>query len=743
MASLSKRIYWIVSLILAYSALVFPTTALAEVLNNWIGVSLLPSTIANQPAYSKGVDIFSFGGSTTILYSSIYKSSLTTGGDLSGWIASSSIPTPTYYHSLATWNSEVYLLGGTNYPPQASTNPVYVSSQDVSGNFTVWTSLNPLPARLSQGAAVAANGYLYFSGGFTDVESAGSASNKVYYAQILGDGTIGAWGETTTIPSGSTWGHAMVEYNGALYIIGGIDGDGDSNKVYKAVINPDGTLGSWVAQTSLPVASRRGGVIRVEDYILVIGGYENGIFHKENYYAQINSSGNITSWTKSASDYPFGYCCGAAVEAGGYLYVIGGYLSPGGYTNKVYKNQLNIIQPTPTPTPTNKVIIIPGMGASWNADALLNCKSDGYNGGWSMSSFAADIYEPLILALNEAGINVSVFNYDWRREISNNQSGLRNFIDGLGGRFSLVGHSMGGLLGRAYLESSGSDNKLTDLITVGSPHRGSALAYPTWSGGEIWSNDLLTKMVTTLLLKRCDSTEITDRQVVQTYWPSVQNLLPIDDYLRDKTNGNMKPVDSMAARNNWQPTNFQAYGVRVGTLSGIGIDTLQKIPVKNRSRKDAVLGDWEDGKPTGKEMTSQGDGVVLASNSSLPGSENRLVNGTHLGIVSSPEGINQILDLLGITASTSQVVWQEPKSALVVIGNDARLILTDSKGKSRFDSNGMISIINPLPGKYKYVLAPKKSQSELIVIRVKDNGDVLYNEYKFKNLLPKAGVVDF
>ncbi len=401
------------------------------------------------------------------------------------------------------------------------------------------------------------------------------------------------------------------------------------------------------------------------------------------------------------------------------------------------------LDPVPTPAPTPSVILVPGMGASWNADALLNCKSDGYDGGWSMSAFAADIYGPLVSALNGAGINVSVFNYDWRKEIPDNQPGLRGFIDGLGGKFSLVGHSMGGLLGRAYLESAGNNSKLTDLITVGSPHRGSALAYPVWSAGEIWDRSPLTKIAATLLLKRCGSTKRTDKQVIQTYWPSVHNLLPIDNYLRDINSGNLIPVDSMAARNNWQPTNFLSYGVHVGTLSGVSMDTLQNIPVKDRSKIDAVLGDWEDGKLMGKEMTSQGDGVVLASNAILLGADNRSISGTHLGIVSSADGVNQILNLLGITTSATQAVWQEPKSALVVIGNNARLILTDPKGKIRSDSNGVTSVINPATGNYKYFLVPKKFQSELIVIQVKNNGDVLYNEYKFNDFLPKFGTIEF
>ena len=40
--------------------------------------------------------------------------------------------------------------------------------------------------------------------------------------------------------------------------------------------------------------------------------------------------------------------------------------------------------PTPTPVVSQKVIVIPGFGASWNADALMNCKIDGYQGSWSL-----------------------------------------------------------------------------------------------------------------------------------------------------------------------------------------------------------------------------------------------------------------------------------------------------------------------------------------------------------------------
>jgi len=49
-------------------------------------------------------------------------------------------------------------------------------------------------------------------------------------------------------------------------------------------------------------------------------------------------------------------------------------------------------------------------------------------------------------------------------------------LDGGGGRVILIGHSMGGLIGRNYLQIRGGATKVQQLITLGSPHGGSRLA---------------------------------------------------------------------------------------------------------------------------------------------------------------------------------------------------------------------------------------------------------------------------
>jgi hypothetical protein len=78
------------------------------------------------------------------------------------------------------------------------------------------------------------------------------------------------------------------------------------------------------------------------------------------------------------------------------------------------------------------------------------------------------------------------FPYDWRQDNATTALWFRSFLSAVvaasGGTctITLVGHSMGGLVARAYLETVGKDDPLTNniqrLITLGTPHLGAPLA---------------------------------------------------------------------------------------------------------------------------------------------------------------------------------------------------------------------------------------------------------------------------
>ena len=678
-----RRFVWFLSFfLLELGGVVFLPLGVvaAEPLNGFGVVTNLPYNIAGHVSFTKDNRIFAIVGSASTYNShdDIVYSDSSSGGVLGSWgYFTVKYPKPMIWPAIAKYGNRVYVLGGfEEYSASSHFSDNYVNLTDISsGDLTTWTGVNSLPVRLSQGAAVAANGYVYFSGGFTDTESVGSASSKVYYAQILGDGTLGAWGETTPIPSGPTWGHGMVEYNGAVYLVGGIDGDGDSNKVYKAIINSDGTLGSWMAQTSLTIPSRRGNVIRVGDYILVIGGYENGTFHKENYYTQINSSGNITSWTKSGFDYPYGYCCGAVVEAGGYLYVIGGYLSPDGYTNKVYKSQLNIV--LPTPTPTVPVVLIPGMGASWNYEAMVHSRTDVPDSEWKIAPFVT-LYNGLINAL---GSKAAVYPYDWRRNITDTAANLASFIDSkTAGKVDLVGHSMGGLVARAYAQSH--PDRIDDLVTVGSPYEGSVNVYRIWEGGDFSDMPYWMSLSSKLLLRVNRGSYANEVAEVQTLFPSLRNIWPTFDFTNRPRSWS----------NNFLPL---TYSDKLVTIQGSGFDTLKYLKVVSRTAAEAALNKWVDGKPVENQF-ADGDNTVLKNGADV------VVGGANHGqLIGETAGQQAIIDSLGVVA-TPQVSSQSnlENAVLVAAASPVNISVTDSGGNSYTSQDGLVVINNPGNGTF-------------------------------------------
>lgn len=407
------------------------------------------------------------------------------------------------------------------------------------------------------------------------------------------------------------------------------------------------------------------------------------------------------------------------------------------------------VVPTPstTPQPIRKVVFVPGLGASWNADALLNCKTENYSGDWTLAPYAEGFYNTVISALGEYG---KPFYYDWRKDVRSQKDKLQNFINNLGEeKVNLVGHSLGGLVGRAYLEQTGDLSKLDKLMTAGSPHRGSPIAYPAWAAGDLWHDDLLTKIGITLLMKRCTGLSDNDREAVRKVAPSLNNLLPNFDYLRDKKTGILKPVEGMLPefQNDWLSKSIfppPSTNVSIRTLSGTGFRTIENLPVNDPSKQDIKNGNWLDGKPAGKEWTNEGDGTALLKSTQIDGlgSENRVINQTHGGLMTSEEGINEIFNFFGLNRN-NLTFNKAPSSALIVIGYPANFWVKDKNGKVIKDKEGMIALMNPETQKYQFGLLPKKDKTLFIVAQFLEDGRTYWKEYEFKNVLLKFGNINY
>jgi N-acetylneuraminic acid mutarotase len=191
-----------------------------------------------------------------------------------------------------------------------------------TGTLSLWSTTTPLPTPLFDLTAIAYGGYMYAIGGKTST-SANTGSSAVYYAVINSNGSLGSWTTTTALPA-IRYKHSSAVFNGFLYVMGGIDNVNDSNTVYYSALEADGSVGTWNTTTAFTtVRSDFGAVVR-DGYMYISGGYSSSSSTLSDVqYAAIKNDGTLGSWvtTTPLTQQTFSH---GMIAYNGYLYVIGG-----------------------------------------------------------------------------------------------------------------------------------------------------------------------------------------------------------------------------------------------------------------------------------------------------------------------------------------------------------------------------------------------------------------------------------
>lgn len=233
---------------------------------------------------------------------------------ISGWTAESALPTAVGNSQAFVTKNRVYLLGGTS----TGSTIVYTASINTDGTLSAWATDAPLPISISSEQVVVTKNYVYLLGGYSDT----AYVSTVYRAPINTDGTIGTWVIDTYLPDVLGLSQAIVTKN-RVYLLGGNTISGYVSTVYTAPINTDGTLGTWTITNSLPAAISASSVAITNNRIYLIGGW-NGTPLNTVYTATINSDGYIGPWV-TATPLPTALGYTSTFVSGGKIYVIGGY----------------------------------------------------------------------------------------------------------------------------------------------------------------------------------------------------------------------------------------------------------------------------------------------------------------------------------------------------------------------------------------------------------------------------------
>ena len=180
-----------------------------------------------------------------------------------------------------------------------------------------------------------------------------------------------------------------------------------------------------------------------------------------------------------------------------------------------------------TPDP---VIVIPGILGSqekngvWLMDPILHTYTD------LIGTFRANGYQD--------NYDLFPFPYDWRKSNTETAEALRLRIMEaknlcLCDKVDIVAHSMGGLVARQYIQSGDYGHDIDQLIFLGTPHLGAPKAYLIWETGEVGSSvaDQALKFLLTHEGRKQGYLDFLS--YVHARIPSVAELLPVFDYLKD------------------------------------------------------------------------------------------------------------------------------------------------------------------------------------------------------------------
>ena len=367
---------------------------------------------------------------------------------------------------------------------------------------------------------------------------------------------------------------------------------------------------------------------------------------------------------------------------------------------------------TPTPTPLKPIVIIPGMFASWNKEEILENKHT--NSPWKLLNFVKE-YDGLIQTLKNLGYventNLFIWFYDWRQPISDLSTQLDTYLSN--NIFSIpevdtiniVGHSLGGLVARAWTQSGNNKSKINNLITLGSPHQGVIQPYLAWEGGDITYGNSLLSFTTQLLLQINRKRFQSNRETIQHAFPVLKDLLPPSSYLIRKSDNSEVTKNQMFVWNNWLETLNTAVGSiypLFDAIIGNSSNTPHKYVVTQPNKIDFLLGNWQDGKPI-HTIDELGDGTVTQLRSGFIDDPNYVLNKNHGELIASKEGITKILDILNLDYTSNAII--EGKSTtfapgLLFLLESPATILVKHNDKEYRDIDGILFIPDAQDGTY-------------------------------------------
>ena len=186
-----------------------------------------------------------------------------------------------------------------------------------------WRTTTSMNLQRAGAAVLEVNGRIYAIGGVDGIRFLNSAE----YTTIKPDGTLAPWRMTAALNEGRGF-FSAVAHKGYIYVAGGGNGPNGSHylqSVERAKILADGSLGPWITESSTLAYPRRCAKLAMAgDTMFALGGF-GGTLLDSVESAPIHIDGSLGTWTLEANRMTMPRYINALKKHHGAVYVIGGH----------------------------------------------------------------------------------------------------------------------------------------------------------------------------------------------------------------------------------------------------------------------------------------------------------------------------------------------------------------------------------------------------------------------------------
>jgi hypothetical protein len=193
------------------------------------------------------------GGTTaSTVNDQAYVSVIGDDGSLGPWNPAGSVLHPRMHPGAVVDGDAIYVMGGFQDP--TVWDDVVRATVSADGTLSSWTPAGTLPGPLSHFAVTKVGEYVYLMGGLEKSALQNPPTLKrTWRGHLAADGTIGEWQAMPDLPVPLAT-HASLYWGGYIYTGGGIDPTKQEDRLWRAPILADHTLGPWEETAKLLIA---------------------------------------------------------------------------------------------------------------------------------------------------------------------------------------------------------------------------------------------------------------------------------------------------------------------------------------------------------------------------------------------------------------------------------------------------------------------------------------------------------